>query len=159
MIVQPPSTRRCWHGIECDDPPEMRHAHDELCEMAGLMLSSREKRFPQMVTENAIGNEAADRQLAVFRGLAAHWIWIATGTGEPASHALIASAAEALDESLRTLAVIADRRGGFDVDLAHQAACVVALRWHADWRRDVRLRALTTASFQLRQAARKKADA
>ncbi|WP_374406566.1 hypothetical protein [Pelagerythrobacter sp.] len=147
---------RVWQGIEAADPPEKARDYADLLEMAELMLEARRKRFPALVASGDLTAEEADRQIATHAEIAAEWRWIASGEGDPASLLTLHDRRAALDDSLSTIASIARRRGGFGGDLAHQAQCVIALRWHLEPGRDtVGLAALT---HQLRREARIRAE-
>src|SRR5690606_25215394 len=126
-----PATR-IWQGIEAEYPPCLRHDYAALLAMATRLHESRVKRFPALIDAGKLAPEAAAHQLEQFRQIAADWRWICTGEGEPAPHATIEDRREALDESLRTVTAIARERGGFDKELAQQADCLIALRWHLE---------------------------
>lgn len=126
-------------AIETAYPPDLRHDHDDLAAMARSMLESRIRRFPDLVAAGTMTQADADAEVALFRQIADHWIWVTTGEGSPAPRRTVIDRCEALDRSLHTIAEIAGMRGGFDAELAHQAHCVIALRWHAEPRREDRL--------------------
>lgn len=132
---------RVWQGIEAEDPPHRRHDYPELLAMAEELRDSRREKFPALVEAGRIDAGEAAAQLALFEQIAADWRWIVTGEGLCAQVSGGDSAKrDALDESLRTIAGIAGRRGAFDQDLAEQAQRVIALRWHLDrdrWPRTV----------------------
>lgn len=142
-------------AIETEDPPFKRHDYPELFEMACLMRDTRRKGFPAMIGRGDITQEEADRQLELFDEIAEEWRWIITGEGKAGSYMTLHDRREALDTSIATIASIASRRGGFDADLAHQAHCVIALRWHLDPER----RTLFLAEFNhsMRRQVRAKA--
>lgn len=153
-----PATR-IWQGIEAEDPPCLRRDYPELRAMADKLYESRRASFPALVDDGQLTADEAARQLALFEQIAAHWRWIITGQGEPAPHATLYDRTDALDESLRTIAGIARERGDFDTELAHQAHCVIALRWHHEHAPEACTRALARLTHQCRRDAALKRDA
>lgn len=130
--IMPDQPRRVWQGIESDDPPPARHDYAQLLATAEQMLAAREKRFPALVTAGRIKPQAAELELSIFRAIVADWRWICTGEGEPAPIATLDLRRSALDRSITTIAEIACDEGGFSNELAAQADCVIAMRWHLE---------------------------
>jgi len=141
-------------AIEADNPPHARHEHADLAAMASAMLESRRQRFPDLVKAETLAPAEADAEIALFEQIHAHWIWMTTGAGQPAPRLTIIDRCAALDRSIRTIAGIARQRGRFDDELTHQAQCVIALRWHADPRREDRLISLAAFHHQFRSPQR-----
>lgn len=144
-------TRRNWNGVTANDPPDLASRHDQLIEMAELMLATRQKNFPAMISAGTIDSDDAQAELAAFAGILADCRFILLGEGSPASMLDLPARQEALDRSLATLAGLADDLGNFTPDRAHQAECVVALRWHFEtdrWSRSVARRLLTSSQPQ-----------
>ena len=117
---------RYWDGIPAFDPPQMRHAHDRLADMALMMANARRRK---------VNTEAEEREWALFDHLAHGWAFVAKrcdsgpeNRPEFTGDALLA----ALDDSLRTIAAIAIREDELSGPLAEQAECVIALRWWAE---------------------------
>lgn len=123
---------RIWHGIEATDPPVERHNHPALLATARAMLSTREKRFPGLIASGTRDRASAEAEIATFRAIVADWQWIDTGEGAPARADTISARREALDSSISTIAEIAREQGRFSDELADQAQCVIALRWHLE---------------------------
>lgn len=144
--------RRTWSGIESDNPPPLRHHHEALLAMAERMLESRRKRFPAMIAAGAIDADSARAELAVFEAIAAEWRWIVSGVGEPAPIGALDLCRAALDRSIRTIADIARDERGFSDELADQADCVIAMRWHLEPGR--RTRACAAISHELHRHVR-----
>lgn len=138
--------RRVWQKIEADDPPTRRDDYPDLLAMAEAMLDSRRRRFPKMVERGQLDSAEAAAQLALFEQIAADWRWIVTGEGDHAPHETLPERRAALDDSLCTIAEIAREQRGFSTDLADQAECVIAMRWHLEpGRQTLRIAALTHA--------------
>ena len=119
-------------AIRAPEPPEARHDHLELLDMAQTMLAARQARFPALVDGADMTADEATSQLRLFEDLVADWQFIANGVGEPGSYLTLRDRRAALDESILTIADIARKRGGFDDTLADQAQRVIALRWHLE---------------------------
>ncbi len=147
-----------WQGIEADYPPRLRRDYPDLLAMAKSMLASRRERFPDLIAAGRIEADEAARQIALFEQIVADWRWICTGEGEPAPHHTIDDRREALDASLSTIANVARRRRGFDGTLAHQAECVIAMRWHLDPERERITRHWAALTHQMRREAREAAS-
>lgn len=151
-FTQPESSeapaRRVWQGIEADEPPVCRHDHIDLLAMAESMLSTRQRRFPDLVRTGRLDQQAAEAELATFAAIVADWRWICTGEGEPAPLATLYARIEALDSSLATIAGIASDQGGFNNELAAQAECVIAMRWHLEWGSGTHSAAATTHALR-----------
>lgn len=146
-------------GIEVDDPPAMRHEHAALAEMARAMLDSRVKRFPGLVAARKLDAAEADAEVELFRQISDHFAWVITGQGQPAPRQTIVERCQVLDRSITTIAALAGERGGFDAELAHQAHCVIAMRWHFDRANSDRLIRLAQFHHQLRNLPRETACA
>lgn len=149
---------RDWQGLRAIDPPAMRHEFADLLRMAEGMLASRQDRFPAQVAAGEISAEFSAAQIAACTDLVADWRFIASGgaEGEPASPASLFQRRQLLDESLRTIAALADRSGGFTDTLARQGECVIALRWHLEPGRDQV--ALSRLTHQLRTEAQEERE-
>lgn len=137
-------------AIETDYPPCLRDEHADLAAMADAMLASRRQRFPELVAAGKMEEAEALAEIKLFEQIAAHWQWMRTGQGQPAPRITIVERCQALDRSLRTIAEIAGIRGGFDAELAHQAHCVIAMRWHFDRANSDRLIRLAQFHHQFR---------
>lgn len=149
--------RRVWQGIETFDPPFGLYDYDGLLAMAERMLVSREKRFPALIRAGKVSAEEAEAELATFRMIAADWRWICTGEGEAAPLASLDVRRAALDASLRTIAEIARDEGTFSDELAAQAECVIAMRWHLEPGR--RTHALAALTHEIRAQSRTNQEA
>lgn len=123
---------RVWQGIETFEPPSRAHDHAHLLAMAERMLAVREKRFPALVAAGKMSAEDASAEIATFRLIVVDWRFICTGEGAPAPIGSLVQRRDALDASLRTIALIAREEGIFSDTLGHQAECVIALRWHLE---------------------------
>lgn len=156
-VVPIRSDRRVWQGIEADHPPHLRRDYAELRDMARSMLESRRSRFPEQIAQGRLDAAEAERQIAIFEEIAADWHWICTGEGEPAPLHSIEDRRDALDASLATIASVARRRRGFDDKLAHQAECVIALRWHLEPERAPITRFYALLTHEARRDAREAA--
>jgi len=153
MTDEQNTRRRVWEGIECEDPPAMRHEFDQLLQMAEKMLDSRRKGFPALVAAGEKSEADAQAEIALFEDLVADWRFIASAgsEGEPGRHHTIPERRRALDTSLATIADIAGQQGGFSKSLGRQAGAVIALRWHLEPGRDQV--ALARLTHQLRADA------
>jgi len=149
--------RRVWQGIETFEPPFGLYDYAGLLAMAERMVASREKRFPALVAAGKMSADDAEADLATFRSIAADWHWICTGEGEPAPLGSLYLRRAALDASLRTIADIARDDGGFSDELATQAECVIAMRWHLEPGR--RTHALAALTHQIRADSRTNQEA
>lgn len=130
--VADPRPRRVWGRIETDDPPCGIYDYAALRAMADRLLTTREKRFPALVTAGKLDAAEAQAELTTFRMIAADWCWICTGEGTPAPIGSIELRRAALDRSLATIADIAREEGRFSDELAAQADAVIAMRWHLE---------------------------
>lgn len=143
---------RIWEGIESPEPPALLNDYADLLAMAEAMLANRRRAFPDRIASGDIEPGEAERQILLFEELALEWRWIVTGEGMPGWSGHLSARRAALDESLATIAGIARQRGGFSDQLAHQAHCVVALRWHAE--RGNRVLTLAARTHRMRRDAR-----
>lgn len=160
-LVPGSPTKRTWQGIEADHPPCLATDYPALLAMAQAMLDTRRKRFPRLVAQGSMAADEAAAQIATFEAIVADWRWIADGEGAQAPHASIWDRRDALDASIATIAGLAREQGGFDTALAHQAHCVIALRWHLEPQVNLRTHHLARLTHQLRReaAARRAATA
>lgn len=149
---------RVWQGIEADYPPRLRREYPELLAMAQSMLESRRNRFPELIAQGRIEPGEAERQIATFEQIAADWRWICTGEGEPASYLTLHERRDALDASLATIASLARRRRRFDDQLAEQAECVIAMRWHLEPEQEPITRFWAALTHDMRREAREAAS-
>lgn len=149
MIAAAQVTRRDWNGVIANDPPDLASRHDRLIAMAELMLETRRRNFPALIEAGSLDPDHAQLELAAFEGIVADCRFLWLGEGSLASMIELPARQAALDRSLATLAGLVDDLGNFTADRAHQAECVVALRWHFEtdrWSRSVARRLLTTPS-------------
>ncbi len=149
---------RVWQGIEADHPPRLRRDYPELLAMAQSMLDSRRNRFPDLIAQGRIEPDEAERQIAIFEQIVADWRWLCTGEGEHASYLTLHDRRTALDASLATIADLARRRRRFDCQLAHQAECVIAMRWHLEPERAPATRFWAALTHEMRREAREAAS-
>lgn len=119
-------------GIVCPEPPCAIHEFEALRTMAVTLLTSRRKRFPDMIRTGAISSDEAARQIAAGEALLADWKFITSLTGEPSPSSTLSSKQALLDASLETIIEIARERDGFTDQLNDQAHCIIALRWHLE---------------------------
>lgn len=160
-LVAGTTAKRTWQGIEADHPPCLATDYPALLAMAQAMLETRRKRFPRLVAQGSMAADEAAAQIGTFEAIAADWRWIADGEGAPAPHASIWDRRDALDASIATIAGLAREQGGFDTALAHQAQCVIALRWHLEPPVNQRTHHLARLTHEMRRqaAARRAAQA
>jgi hypothetical protein len=144
---------RIWRGIEAQDPPWAAGDWPDLSAMAKSMVEARRRRFPDWIREGRITQSDARTELASFEAIAAHWLWICTGEGEPAHFSTLQARQAVIDASLDTIVDIARDRRGFTAELALQAQHVIALRWHADLDREPALIRLTRLTREIRNRA------
>lgn len=149
--ADPPTTFRIWHGIESEDPPFLRHEHQQLLDMAKAMLETRQRRFPPMVERGQMDAAEAQAEIATVQAIVDDWHWIITGEGQPAHLNTLIARCALLDQAIQTIASIARDRGGFSVELEDQAHRVIAMRWHLEWPRQTH--AIAAFNHQMRREA------
>lgn len=123
-----------WQGISAFDPPSRRRDYEGLADMAQRMVATRRRRFPELVEAGTMDREAADREIAMFEHMAQGWAFICNRCDAAPDPAALdpKTLQDALDDSLRTIAAIAEQAGEFSDQLAEQAELVIALRWWAE---------------------------
>ena len=146
-------------AIESAHPPLYYTDHHEMREMAQNMLRIRQERFPELVAKGEMDADEAKQELALFAQIAGHWHWVITGEGEPAPRITIVDRCAVLDQSIRRIAEIASKRGGFDQELLHQAHCVIAMRFNAAPSREDDVICLAKITHELRQPKGEQAHA
>jgi hypothetical protein len=146
MTALAPIATRDWNGVIAMDPPDMRGRSGPLIAMVETMLASRQRNYPAMIEQGTLDPDDAAAEIAAIESILADCRFIWLGEGSPASMIDLPARQQALDRSLATLAGLADRFGHFTPERAHQAECVVALRWHFEtdrWSASIARRLLT----------------
>jgi len=92
-------------------------------------LSRRQASYPAMIERGSIAPDLAARDIAAWEALAAEWLWIISGQGEPPQRQTLPDRVAALDlAKVRVDQEMA--KGNRSHDIRRQSHVIAALRWH-----------------------------